>query len=149
MILRSLKTGGSERVTLILENGEEIASTLGVITELRLYAGKDLTDAELKLLRCFCPSGRIRRRSCTISWYGKAKAPRLRKPPSRGLQTTGIWMMPHMPLRLSGTIHRRATGPSASAASFTAAVCRGSCGKRRCKRHPNPAIRSPVFCEAA
>jgi hypothetical protein len=50
MILRSLKTGGSERVTLILENGEEIASTLGVITELRLYAGKDLTDAELKLL---------------------------------------------------------------------------------------------------
>ena len=51
MILRSLKTGGSERVTLILENGEEIASTLGVITELRLYAGKDLTDAELKLLR--------------------------------------------------------------------------------------------------
>ena len=50
MILRSLKTGGSERVTLILENGEEIASTLGVVTELRLYAGKDLTDAELKLL---------------------------------------------------------------------------------------------------
>ena len=44
MILRSLKTGGSERVTLILEDGEEIVSTLGVVTELRLYAGKDLDE---------------------------------------------------------------------------------------------------------
>ena len=51
MILRSLKTDGSERVTLILEDGEEIASTLGVVTELRLYAGKDLGNAELSLLR--------------------------------------------------------------------------------------------------
>ena len=51
MILRSLKTGGSERVTLILEDGEEIVSTLGVVTELRLYAGKDLEEAELKQLR--------------------------------------------------------------------------------------------------
>ena len=51
MILRSLKTGGSERVTLVLENGEEIASTLGVVTELRLYAGKELEEAELKQLR--------------------------------------------------------------------------------------------------
>ena len=51
MILRSLKQKGSERVTLILEDGEEIPSTLGVVTELRLYAGKDLDEAELKLLR--------------------------------------------------------------------------------------------------
>ena len=51
MILRSLKTGGSERVTLILEDGEEIVSTLGVVTELRLYAGKDLEESELKQLR--------------------------------------------------------------------------------------------------
>ncbi|MER2152149.1 MAG: regulatory protein RecX [Candidatus Limivicinus sp.] len=51
MILRSLKTGGSERVTLILEDGEEIVSTLGVVTELRLYAGKDLDETELKQLR--------------------------------------------------------------------------------------------------
>ena len=51
MIISSLKAGGSERVTLILEDGEEIASTLGVVTELRLYAGKDLDDKELKLLR--------------------------------------------------------------------------------------------------
>ena len=50
MILRSLKTGGSERVTLVLENGEEIASTLGVVTELRLSAGKELEEAE-KMLR--------------------------------------------------------------------------------------------------
>ena len=51
MILSSLKTGGSERVTLILEDGEEIASTLGVVTELRLYAGKDLDEDDLKRLR--------------------------------------------------------------------------------------------------
>ena len=51
MILCSLKQKGSERVTLILENGEELMSTLGVVTELRLFAGKDLNEAELKLLR--------------------------------------------------------------------------------------------------
>ena len=51
MILRSLKQKSSERVTLVLEDGEEIPSTLGVVTELRLYAGKDLDEAELKLLR--------------------------------------------------------------------------------------------------
>ena len=51
MILCSLKQKGSERVTLILENGEELLSTLGVVTELRLFAGKDLSEAELKLLR--------------------------------------------------------------------------------------------------
>ena len=51
MIIRSLKQNGSERVTLVLENGEEIPTTLGVVTELRLFAGKSVEDAQLKLLR--------------------------------------------------------------------------------------------------
>lgn len=51
MILCSLKQKSPERVTLILENGEELPSTLGVVTELRLFAGKDLDEEDLKLLR--------------------------------------------------------------------------------------------------
>ena len=51
MIIRCLKQSDSERVTLVLDNGEEIPSTLGVVTELRLFAGKTVEDAQLALLR--------------------------------------------------------------------------------------------------
>ena len=51
MIIRSLKQNDAEHVTLVLENGEEIPSTLGVVTELRLFAGKTVEDAQLALLR--------------------------------------------------------------------------------------------------
>ena len=51
MIIRELKSSGSEHITLILEDGQEIPTTLGIVTELRLCAGKPLEEAQLRLFR--------------------------------------------------------------------------------------------------
>ena len=51
MIIRELKSSGSEHITLILEDGQEIPTTLGIVTELRLCAGKPLEEAQLRLVR--------------------------------------------------------------------------------------------------
>ncbi len=51
MILRSLRKLGSDRVGLLLDDGREIVTTLGTVTELRLFAGKSLEEAQLELIR--------------------------------------------------------------------------------------------------
>ncbi len=51
MIIRELKSSGSEHVTLITDDGREIPTTLGIVTELRLFAGKPLEEAQLQLVR--------------------------------------------------------------------------------------------------
>lgn len=47
----ALKQTSPERVTVILSSGEEIKSTLNVVTELRLYAGRELDGEALRHLR--------------------------------------------------------------------------------------------------
>ncbi len=47
----SLKQSSPERVTVCLDDGTEIASTLAAVTELRLYNGRELDDAALDGLR--------------------------------------------------------------------------------------------------
>ena len=51
MQIRSLKNTSPERYTLTLEDGTEIRTTLGVVTDLRLFEGKDLTEVDTELLR--------------------------------------------------------------------------------------------------
>ncbi len=51
MTLVSLRKAGSERYILRLDDGREITTTLGVVTELRLFAGKSLEEAQLELIR--------------------------------------------------------------------------------------------------
>lgn len=51
MIIRELKSSGSEHVTLITDDGQEIPTTLGIVTELRLFAGKVLEEAQLRLIQ--------------------------------------------------------------------------------------------------
>lgn len=51
MTLLSLRKTGSDRYTLRLDDGREITTTLGVVTELRLFAGKPLEEAQLELIR--------------------------------------------------------------------------------------------------
>ena len=47
----SLKQSSPERVTVCLDDGTEIRSTLAAVTELRLYTGRELDDAALDELR--------------------------------------------------------------------------------------------------
>ena len=51
MIIQALHSSGTEHVTLVLDDGQELPTTLGIVTELRLFAGKQLEEAQLRLLR--------------------------------------------------------------------------------------------------
>lgn len=51
MIISALRSTAPERITLILEDGQEIPTTLGILTELRLFAGKDLDEEQLDLVK--------------------------------------------------------------------------------------------------
>ena len=51
MIITSIKQSSPGRLTITLDDGEEIRSTLGVVTELRLFSGRELDDAAAEELR--------------------------------------------------------------------------------------------------
>lgn len=51
MIIQSLRRSGHEQVTLRFDNGEELSAALGVVTELRLFAGKEISDTQLEEIR--------------------------------------------------------------------------------------------------
>ena len=51
MRLSSLKQTSPGRITVVLEDGTEIRSSLAVVTDLRLFAGKELDEAQLAELR--------------------------------------------------------------------------------------------------
>lgn len=51
MIITALRQTSSDRVTVALEDGSEIKSSLGVVTDWRLFSGKTLDEEELALLR--------------------------------------------------------------------------------------------------
>ena len=51
MILISLHSTGTDRLTLRFEDGSEIRSSLGVVTDLRLFRGKDLSEEEIEELK--------------------------------------------------------------------------------------------------
>ncbi len=51
MLVSALKQSSPGRFKIILENGEEIRSTLSAITDCRLYAGKDLDAEALEQVR--------------------------------------------------------------------------------------------------
>lgn len=51
MTVSSIRQTSPGRLSVCLEDGSEIKSTLAVVTDLRLYAGRELEEAELELLR--------------------------------------------------------------------------------------------------
>lgn len=51
MLVSALKQTSPGRVTVIFEDGREIRSSLGAVTELRLFTGKDLDEAEITELQ--------------------------------------------------------------------------------------------------
>ena len=51
MLITSLKQTSPEHVTVCLDDGGEIRSTLGVVTELRLFRGRELDSEALEMLQ--------------------------------------------------------------------------------------------------
>ena len=80
MIISALHTVSSEHINVLFEDGTEIRSTLGVVTEMMLFRGKELDDSSVeqlralsakrlpwkRLLSCF-PFGRCPGRKCAPS----------------------------------------------------------------------------------
>ena len=51
MLLSALKQQSPGRITVVFEDGTEIRSSLAVVTDLRLFAGKDLKEEQINELR--------------------------------------------------------------------------------------------------
>ena len=51
MTITALRRTSADRIAVALEDGSEIQSSLGVVTDWRLFSGKDLSEEELALLR--------------------------------------------------------------------------------------------------
>ena len=51
MLITAIRQTGPGRLTVCLEDGTELKSTLSAVTDLRLYSGRDLDTEELSALR--------------------------------------------------------------------------------------------------
>ncbi|MEF2699957.1 MAG: regulatory protein RecX [Oscillospiraceae bacterium] len=64
--LTDLKPTGPERFLARFDNGEELRTTLAVVTELSLYSGRTLTEDELSAVRDVSARSRCRQRALRI-----------------------------------------------------------------------------------
>jgi len=64
--IAALRQTASDRVTVLLSSGEEIKTTLNVVTDLRIYAGRELDETELAELRAAASSARTRARALDL-----------------------------------------------------------------------------------
>jgi len=51
MLITAIRKTSADRLSITLEDGTEIKSTLGVVTELRLFSGRDIDEEALNELR--------------------------------------------------------------------------------------------------
>lgn len=78
VLISALHQTSPERVTVALEDGSEIKATLGVVAELRLYAGRRLTEAELQTLRASAALALCKNRGLELLSYRPMSAKELR-----------------------------------------------------------------------
>jgi regulatory protein len=78
VLISALHQTSPERVTVALDDGSEIKATLGVVAELRLYAGRRLTEAELKELRASAALALCKNRGLELLSYRPMSAKELR-----------------------------------------------------------------------
>ena len=76
--IRALRQTSSERVSIELDSGEEIKATLSLAAELRLFAGKELEDAELQQLRSSAALSLCKTRAVELLSYRPMSAKELR-----------------------------------------------------------------------
>ena len=78
VLISALHQTSPERVTVALDDGSEIKATMGVIAELRLYAGRRLTEAELQTLRTSAALALCKNRGLELLSYRPMSAKELR-----------------------------------------------------------------------
>lgn len=66
MIISSIRQTSSGRLTVLLDSGEELKTTLSVVTDLRLYSGRELDEASLSALRLSSSRALARDRALTL-----------------------------------------------------------------------------------
>ncbi len=76
--ISALRQTSSERVSITLDSGEEISATLGLAAELRLFAGKELEEAELEELRSSAALALCKNRGLELLSYRPMSARELR-----------------------------------------------------------------------
>ena len=78
VLISALHQTSPERVTVALDDDSEIKATLGVVAELRLYAGRRLTEAELQTLRASAALALCKNRGLELLSYRPMSAKELR-----------------------------------------------------------------------
>ena len=69
VLISALRQTSPEQVTVCLEDGREIRATVGVVAELRLYAGRGLEEQELQQLRSSASVALCRNRAMELLSY--------------------------------------------------------------------------------
>ncbi len=75
--ITALRQTSPEQVTVCLEDGAEIPTTLGVVSEQRLYAGRALDEAELRALRSASRLSLCKNRALSLLSYRPMSAKEL------------------------------------------------------------------------
>ncbi len=78
MTVTAIRQDSPDRLRVVLEDGEEIRSTLGVVTALRLYAGRELAAEGLEELRRESGRALARERALTLVSQRQMSARELR-----------------------------------------------------------------------
>ena len=66
MTITAIKQTSPDRLTVCIDNGEEIKTNLGVVTEFRLYSGRELDEAELGELKARSGQERAKERALEL-----------------------------------------------------------------------------------
>ena len=69
MRISALHSTGGEHVTVALDDGSEVPSTVGTIAELRLFVGKELEEADLRILQEASALALCRERAVSLLSY--------------------------------------------------------------------------------
>ena len=78
MTVTAIRQDSPDRLRVVLEDGEELRSTLGVVTALRLYAGRELDTEGLEQLRRESDRALARERALTLVSQRQMSARELR-----------------------------------------------------------------------
>ena len=78
MLISALHSTGGEHVTVALDDGSDVPSTVGTIAELRLFVGKELEEADLQILQEASALALCRERAVSLLSYRPMSSRELR-----------------------------------------------------------------------
>ena len=160
--LIELKQTAPERFLARFDTGEELRTTLAVVTDFHLRSGKELTSPELDALRAASERSRCRQRALRIigarAMSVKELTDRLKEKGEspENAEDAAAWLqelhlLDDAQYAAMCVRHYAAKGYGAgpSAASCTAAASRASCGTMRCRSCRSRTTKSTRCCAAA